>query len=107
MNERIQSQMRKWILEYIILWIINKKDIYGTEIIEILKENNLIIIEWTLYPILTRLKKDWFIDYYKKESENWYTRKYYNLTRKWNDMLIIMEKNWLDLKNVVSGILGK
>ncbi len=106
MNERIQSQMRKWILEYIILWIINKKDIYWTEIIEILKKNNLIIIEGTLYPILTRLKKDWYIDYYKKEF-NWYTRKYYNLTEKWVDMLIIMEKNWLDLKNVVSNVLKK
>jgi len=105
--EKISTQMRKWILEYIILWIISKWDIYWAEIIELLKSWDLIVAEWTIYPLLSRLKTDNLINYYWIESDSWHPRKYYNLTQDWKDMLILMEKNWLDMKNSIKKILSK
>jgi PadR family transcriptional regulator PadR len=105
--EKISTQMRKGILEYIILWIIWKWDIYGAEIIQILKSWDLIVAEWTIYPLLSRLKKDNLINYYWIESESWHPRKYYNLTAEWKDILYLMEKNWLDIKNSIKKILNK
>jgi PadR family transcriptional regulator PadR len=105
--ENIWTQMRKGILEYIILGIISKWDIYGAEIIEALKSWNLDVAEWTIYPLLSRLKTDSLISYYWVESESWHPRKYYNLTESWKNMLIIMEKNWRDIKNSVKKTLNK
>ncbi len=105
--EKISTQMRKGILEYIILWIINKWDIYWAEIIDILKSGDLIVAEWTIYPLLSRLKTDNLITYYWIESESGHPRKYYNLTQEWKDMLVLMEKNWLDIKSSIQKILNK
>jgi PadR family transcriptional regulator PadR len=105
--EKIWTQMRKWILEYIILGIIGAWDIYGAEIIDILKRWDLIVAEWTIYPLLSRLKNDNLISYYWIESESGHPRKYYNLTEEWKDTLVIMEKNWLDIKNSIKKILNK
>lgn len=105
--EKISTQMRKGILEYIILWIISKWDIYWAEIIEILKSWDLIVAEWTIYPLLSRLKTDNLINYYWVESDSGHPRKYYNLTTEWQDMLIIMEKNWFDIKKSIEKILNK
>ncbi len=105
--EKISTQMRKGILEYIILWIISKWDIYGAEIISILKSGDLIVAEGTIYPLLSRLKTDNLINYYWVESESGHPRKYYNLTQEWIDMCILMEKNWLDIKNSIEKILKK
>lgn len=105
--EKISTQMRKGILEYIILWIIKQNDIYWAEIIDILKSGDLIVAEWTVYPLLSRLKKDLLIDYYWIESDSWHPRKYYTLTEDWTEQLVIMEKNWEDIKNSIKKILKK
>lgn len=105
--EKISTQMRKGILEYIILWIIEQWDIYWAEIIEILKQGDLIVAEWTIYPLLSRLKKENLIDYYWIESDSWHPRKYHTLTDEWRDILVIMEKNWNDIKNSIKKILKK
>lgn len=105
--EKISTQMRKGILEYIILWIISDWDIYWAEIINILKSGDLIVAEGTIYPLLSRLKTDNLINYYWVESESGHPRKYYNLTQEGIDMLILMEKNWLDIKNSIKKILKK
>jgi len=107
MNDKISIQMRKGILEYIILWIIDLKDIYGAEIIEVLKQSDLIVVEGTIYPLLSRLKKDELISYYWVESDSGHPRKYYKLTSEWKNTLIIMEKIWGDIKNSVKKILKK
>jgi PadR family transcriptional regulator PadR len=99
--------MRKGILEYIILGIINNWDIYWAEIIDILKKWDLIVAEWTIYPLLSRLKNDNLINYYWIESDSGHPRKYYTLTDEWIDTLVIMEKNWLDIKNSIKKILNK
>lgn len=105
--EKISTQMRKGILEYIILGIINKWDIYWAEIINILKSWDLIVAEGTIYPLLSRLKTDNLITYYWIESDSWHPRKYYNLTQEWKDTLILMEKNWNDIKSSILKILNK
>jgi PadR family transcriptional regulator PadR len=105
--EKIGTQMRKGILEYIILGIINNWDIYWAEIIDILKKWDLIVAEWTIYPLLSRLKNDNLINYYWIESESGHPRKYYTLTDEWKDIFVIMEKNWSDIKNSIKKILKK
>ena len=105
--EKISTQMRKGILEYIILGIINKWDIYWAEIIQQLKSWDLIVAEWTIYPLLSRLKTDWLIDYYWIESDSGHPRKYYNLTQDWKDILVLMEKSWIDIKSSIQKILNK
>lgn len=105
--EKISTQMRKGILEYIILGIINKWDIYWAEIINILKSWDLIVAEGTIYPLLSRLKTDNLITYYWIESDSWHPRKYYNLTQEWKDTLVLMEKNWNDIKSSIWKILNK
>lgn len=107
MTDKISTQMRKWILEYIILWIISKWDIYWAEILDVLKESDLIVVEWTIYPLLSRLKKEELISYYWVESDSGHPRKYYKLTENWKETLIIMEKYWWDIKNSVKQILNK
>lgn len=105
--QNISIQMRKGILEYIVLWIIDSWEVYGALIIEKLKSWDLIVAEWTIYPLLSRLQKDWLIDYKWVESDLGHPRKYYNLTQDGKDALWVMEKNWLDIKSSVEKILNK
>lgn len=67
-SEKITTQMRKGILEYAILMIIRHGEAYASDIITSLKERSLIVVEGTLYPLLTRMKDDGLISYYWVES---------------------------------------
>lgn len=67
-SEKITTQMRKGILEYAILMIIRRGEAYASDVITALKERNLIVVEGTLYPLLTRMKDDGLISYYWVES---------------------------------------
>lgn len=94
---KITTQMRKWILEYLILSVIKKWDSYSSDIINKLKEAKMIVVEWTLYPLLSRLKTDWLITYTWVESKNWPPRKYYRLTQNWLDVYKIMDEVWKEI----------
>lgn len=67
-TNNITAQMRKGFLEYCILLILKKKEAYTSDIITELKEAKLIVVEGTLYPLLTRLKNSGLLNYYWKES---------------------------------------
>ncbi len=95
--ENIQSQMRKGILEYCILAIINKEEIYASDIISSLKEAKLLIVEGTLYPLLTRLKNASFLNYSWKESDQGPPRKYYTITDDGKKFLAELDKTWGEL----------
>ena len=56
--DNVRSQMRKGMLEYCILLLLHKEPSYASDIIQKLKEARLIVVEGTLYPLLTRLKND-------------------------------------------------
>lgn len=93
MNNKVSSQMKKGILEYAILSIISRWEVYASDIISTLQQHDLIVVEGTLYPLLSRLKSDGLLNYSWIESAQWPPRKYYTLTDKWINILQDM-RDW-------------
>ncbi|HQI45098.1 MAG TPA: PadR family transcriptional regulator [Bacteroidales bacterium] len=106
-NENLQIQMRKGVLELCILSILAKKDSYVPDIIEQLKEAKLIVVEGTLYPLMTRLKNEGFLSYNWVESRSGPPRKYYKLTPLGKILLKDQKKSWDDLIESVNMIIQK
>jgi len=102
--ENSKAQMRKGILEYCILLILDKKDLYTTDIINALKDNDLIVVEGTLYPLLTRQKNAGLLSYRWEESSQGPPRKYYSLTEKGRAYLRELDQSWDALINSVKSI---
>ncbi len=96
--------MRKGILEYCILSILAKKDLYTSDIIRALKENDLIVVEGTLYPLLTRQKNAGLLQYRWEESTQGPPRKYYALTEMGRTYLNELDDSWDTLINSVKSI---
>jgi PadR family transcriptional regulator PadR len=99
--ENVKSQMRKGYLEYCILLIISKKPAYVSDIINELKEAKMIVVEGTLYPLLSRLKNNGILQYEWQESVSGPPRKYYELTEAGQDFLAELETGWEELKQAV------
>lgn len=108
-NERAgaQTQMRKGVLELCILSILSKKDAYPTEIIEKLKDTKLVVVEGTLYPLLTRLKNTGLLAYRWEESTSGPPRKYYKLTEIGLQYLKELQLSWLELVDAVNKTIEK
>ncbi len=104
--DNIKSQMRKGYLEYCILLILRKKPAYTSDIISELKEAKLIVVEGTLYPLLTRLKNGELLDYRWEESTQGPPRKYYEMTPQGSAFLDELESAWEEINNVVKQIKG-
>jgi PadR family transcriptional regulator PadR len=102
--ENAKAQMRKGILEYCILSILAKKDLYTTDIINALKANDLIVVEGTLYPLLTRQKNAGLLHYRWEESTQGPPRKYYALTEMGRTYLKELDDSWDTLINSVKSI---
>ena len=102
--DNIKSQMRKGYLEYCILLILRKKPAYTSDIISELKEAKLIVVEGTLYPLLTRLKNGELLDYKWEESTQGPPRKYYEMTPQGQSFLDELENAWEEINNVVRKI---
>jgi len=98
------AQMRKGILEYCILSILAKQEAYPSEIISKLKDAKLIVVEGTLYPLLTRLKNGGLLDYHWVESLSGPPRKYYTLTAQGQSFLDELSQTWEELQNAVQQI---
>ncbi len=96
--------MRKGILEYCILSILEENDAYSSKIIEKLKEAQLIVVEGTLYPLLTRQKNAGLLSYRWEESTQGPPRKYYSLTELGREVLEELDKSWKELVDAVSQI---
>ena len=99
--ENTKAQMRKGVLELCILSIISEKEAYPSDIIKRLKESELIVVEGTLYPLLTRLKNSGLLSYNWKESSTGPPRKYYNLTELGSTFLSDLIDSWNNLVNAV------
>lgn len=105
--ENVKSQMRKGVLEYCILLTLNRNEAYVSDIIQALKEARLLVVEGTLYPLLTRLKNDELLTYTWKESTQGPPRKYYNLTEAGREFLGELENSWKELNNTIESIKSK
>ena len=105
-SENTKAQMRKGILEYCILSIIAGKEIYASDIIERLKDAKLIVVEGTLYPLLTRLKNAGLLSYQWIESSAGPPRKYYQLTEEGAKFLDELNNTWQELVFAVQSTTG-
>jgi PadR family transcriptional regulator PadR len=99
--ENTKAQMRKGILEYCILTVLSKREAYPSDIIRELKEAKLIVVEGTLYPLLTRLKNAELLQYNWVESSSGPPRKYYSLTEKGQAFLTELKTTWNELQDAV------
>jgi PadR family transcriptional regulator PadR len=104
MVENIKSQMRKGILEYCILSIINRQEVYTSDILEALREANLLVVEGTLYPLLSRLKNNGLLKYRWQESTDGPPRKYFTLTDEGQAMLNALNDEWSDISKAIKKI---
>ena len=100
--ENTKAQMRKGILEMCILSIISNEDAYPSEIIKQLKQAKLIVVEGTMYPLLTRLKNAGLLNYYWKESTSGPPRKYFNLTEEGIAFLKELQAAWEELNHAIT-----
>ncbi len=102
--ENTQVQMRKGILEYCILSIISHGETYASDIIDELRNARLLVVEGTLYPLLTRLKNNGLLSYQWLESTSGPPRKYYQLTDTGKAVLTELEKTWNELVYAVEAV---
>ena len=102
--DNVKSQMRKGMLEYCIMLLLHKEPAYASDIIQKLKEAKLIVVEGTLYPLLTRLKNDDLLGYEWIESTQGPPRKYYRLTSRGEIFLQELEQAWQELNETVEHI---
>ena len=102
-----KAQMRKGILEYCILSILSREDSYAPKIIAELKEAEMIVVEGTLYPILTRLKNQGILTYRWEESPQGPPRKYYSLTPDGKEALQQLDESWDTLIGQIGNIRRK
>lgn len=105
--ENTQVQMRKGILEYCILHIISRGEVYATDMIEELTSAKMIVVEGTLYPLLTRLKNAGLLEYKWVESKSGPPRKYYKLTADGEKFLQGLSETWDDLVQSTNLIKSK
>lgn len=99
--ENTKAQMRKGILEYCILSVLQGKDLYASEILSTLKEARMLVVEGTIYPLLTRLKNAGLLEYRWEESTSGPPRKYYSLTEKGKRSLAELDSTWRELQQAV------
>jgi len=102
--ENTKAQMRKGVLEYCILLVLDGKPLYVSDIIQELKSAKMIVVEGTLYPLLTRLKNDGLLTYKWEESTQGPPRKYYELTDEGRYFLNGLHESWLELVDTVAKI---
>ena len=100
--ENLKSQMRKGMLEFCVLLLLRHKAAYASEMIASLKDARLIVVEGTLYPLLTRLKNDGLLSYEWQESTAGPPRKYYSLTPLGEQFLNQLSQSWREISETVN-----
>lgn len=104
--ENTQIQMRKGILEFCILQIISRGEAYASDMLEELTSAHMMVVEGTLYPILTRLKNANLVNYRWAESTSGPPRKYYSLTPEGSDFLEKLRETWHELASSATKIIN-
>ncbi len=104
-TENQNAQMRKGVLELCVLSIIAGNDAYASDIIARLKNAKLIVVEGTLYPLLTRMKNEGLTAYRWEESRSGPPRKYHQITEEGKRLLESLKADWMDLTDSVDHLL--
>jgi PadR family transcriptional regulator PadR len=102
--ENTQVQMRKGILEYCILHIISRGEVYASDMLGELTSAKIMVVEGTLYPLLTRLRKAGLVEYKWVESSSGPPRKYYWLTDEGRAFLASLSDTWAHLNKSTQSI---
>lgn len=105
--ENTQIQMRKGILEYCILRIVSRGEVYASDMLEELTSAKIMVVEGTLYPLLTRLRKSGLVEYKWVESSSGPPRKYYKLTADGTIFLDSLSETWSNLVKSTKHISAK
>ena len=105
--ENTKAQMRKGVLEFCILSVLKEKEAYTSEILDTLKNAKLLVVEGTVYTLLTRLKNDGLLNYRWEESTSGPPRKYYGLTEIGKQFLTELNSTWGELSNAVNTITNQ
>lgn len=100
--DNMKSQMRKGMLEFCVLLLLKHRAAYSSEMIASLKQAHLIVVEGTLYPLLTRLKNEGLLSYIWQESTSGPPRKYYTLTPLGEKCLEQLAKSWYEMASTVA-----
>lgn len=102
--DNAKAQMRKGVLEYCILSVLSEGDAYASDIIHRLKEVKMIVVEGTLYPLLTRQKNAGLLSYRWEESTQGPPRKYYSITENGKQFLTDLDISWQELVTSVNNL---
>ncbi|MBQ6790571.1 MAG: PadR family transcriptional regulator [Paludibacteraceae bacterium] len=102
MVENAKSQMRKGVLEYCILSIISRQEVYTSDILDALRQADLLVVEGTLYPLLSRLKNNGLLKYRWQESTDGPPRKYFTLTDEGVQLLEALNQEWGIISNAIN-----
>ena len=105
-SENVRSQMRKGVLEYCILSILSRKEAYASNILDELKNANMLVVEGTLYPLLIRQKNQGLLTYRWEESTQGPPRKYYEITDKGRAQLAEMDAAWQEMVESIQTLKG-
>ncbi len=105
--ENTKAQMRKGVLEFCILSILKDGEAYTSDILESLKEGKLLVVEGTVYPLLTRLKNAGLLNYRWEESTSGPPRKYYGLTETGKLFLKELSTTWSELQQAVTRVTSE
>ncbi len=106
-TENVRTQMRKGVLEYCILSLLARGDSYAPRIIAELKAAQMIVVEGTIYPLLTRQKNAGLLDYRWEESTQGPPRKVYTLTQKGKETLELLDAAWGELCEQIATLRGE
>lgn len=103
-NEQ-NSQLRKGLLELAVLLVVSHGSVYASDILKKMKESHLLVVEGTLYPLLSRLKNDGHLKYEWQESKNGPPRKYYQLTPTGEENLKQLMSTWSNLNKSITSLI--
>lgn len=103
--DNIKSQMRKGMLEFCILLALHKGAAYASELIQCLKDAKLIVVEGTLYPLLTRMKNQGLLTYTWQESTSGPPRKYYSLSPDGEEALQMLSEAWDEMTHTINQLI--
>ncbi len=105
--ENTKAQMRKGVLEFCILSILKDGEAYTSDILETLKDAKMLVVEGTIYPLLTRLKNEGLLSYRWEESTGGPPRKYYELTETGKLFLTELSDTWAELQQAVNKVTSE